>query len=419
MNSEKQPIDAEAENGNYRVLVTGATGYLAIHCIKQLLEEGYKVRGTVRDLNANEKISPLQKLANSDNLELIRMALEDEPDRWEKAARGCTYVLHIASPCSIKPDRKIIQTAVSGVINVLRGVAQAQCVQKVVITSSSGAINVKFNFYDAPNQLKVITYRCINSNFYFRDWSKLTKCIVGHKNKTKVFMEEDWTNLKWKYLHPYHKSKTLAEQTAWKFMRENPDVSFSLTVLNPTLLVGPLLQNTKGASTTIISRFVDGSMAAYPQMALGLVDVRDAAYAHILAMKEGRSNGQRILITAETLSFAEIAHILRKEFAGQGYSIPRFKAPYLLLWLYAWLDSDALEALPLYGHVDNFDNSKGCQMLNISYRKIEKSLIEMVNNMIERGMIPQKKQYLEEKKRADLVRKKSNTMYPDRVAIVM
>lgn len=64
--------------------MTGASGYLAIHCVQQLLQQGYKVRGTVRDLNCSEKINPLRQLANSERLELIRVTLEDDVDLWEK-----------------------------------------------------------------------------------------------------------------------------------------------------------------------------------------------------------------------------------------------------------------------------------------------------------------------------------------------
>ncbi|KAL3989884.1 NAD dependent epimerase/dehydratase family protein [Acanthocheilonema viteae] len=301
MSVETEFIDSTSGNNNCRVLVTGASGYLAIHCVQQLLQQGYKVRGTVRDLNCLEKINPLRQLANSNRLELFRVALEDGAELWEKAITDCTYVLHVASPCDIIADDKIVEIAVCGTLNVLR---------------------------------------------------------VGHKNRTKLFTENDWTNLNWKHLHAYHRSKILAEQAAWDFMKKNPDVSFSLTVLNPCMIIGPSLQNAKGSSVTIISRFMDGSMPAYPAMKLSFVDVRDVAQAHILAMKEAKSDGQRILISAETLSFQQIANILREEFGKQGYRIPRFKAPYIALWLYSLTDKAASQALPLYGHEDKLDNSK-------------------------------------------------------------
>lgn len=45
---------------------------------------------------------------------------------------------------------------------------------------------------------------------------------VGHKDQEKVFTESDWTNLNWKHLNAYHRSKVLAEKAAWNFMEKNP-----------------------------------------------------------------------------------------------------------------------------------------------------------------------------------------------------
>lgn len=43
---------------------------------------------------------------------------------------------------------------------------------------------------------------------------------------------------------------------------------------------------------------------------------------------------------------------------GLGYRIPRFKAPYLLLWFYSFFDIAARQALYLHGHKEKFDTSK-------------------------------------------------------------
>ncbi|MCP9257295.1 Dihydroflavonol-4-reductase [Dirofilaria immitis] len=305
------------ENNDCQVLVTGASGYLAMHCVQQLLQQGYKVRGTVRDLKCLEKINPLRELANSNRLELF------------VAAMNCTYVLHIASPCEMIANKRIVETAVCGTLNVLHGIAQIQCVRKVVLTSS----------------------------------------CVGYKNRKERFTENDWTNLNWKYLHPYHKSKTLAEQAAWDFMKK--------------------IQNTKGSSVTIISRFLDGSMAAYPLMKLGLVDVRDVARAHILAMKDAKVMDKGFLLMLKYYHSERLPMFYAKSLLS--------KAPYALLWLYARIDNEALQALPLYGHEDNFDNTKASlllmalKLLDMSYRDVKKSLIEMAYDMIERNILPRKK----------------------------
>ncbi|VDM48294.1 unnamed protein product [Toxocara canis] len=186
------------------VLVTGAAGYLAIHCVQQLLNEGYRVRGTVRDTNNTAKVKPLIDLKGSDRLELITADLMDKQiwstyDQFNftrgflfsnvmavfRAVEGCEYVLHIASPCQTVADDSIIQTAIDGTLNVLRAVAKCDTVKKVVLTSSSGAVN------------------------------------QGHKKPHKLFNEDDWTKLEdgRVYVHKYHVSKTMAEQAAWNFVR--------------------------------------------------------------------------------------------------------------------------------------------------------------------------------------------------------
>jgi len=81
------------------VLVTGASGFLASHIVKQLLELGYRVRGTVRSLKDDKKVGPLRKLVDKPKyeLELVEADLLNE-NSWLDAIKGCTYALHTASP---------------------------------------------------------------------------------------------------------------------------------------------------------------------------------------------------------------------------------------------------------------------------------------------------------------------------------
>ena len=58
-----------------RVLVTGASGFLAMHVVKQLVDSGeYIVRGTVRSLANETKVKPLKELSSENDkypLELV------------------------------------------------------------------------------------------------------------------------------------------------------------------------------------------------------------------------------------------------------------------------------------------------------------------------------------------------------------
>lgn len=68
-----------------RVIVTGASGFLASHVVLQLLESGeYMVRGTVRSLKNEQKVAPLRKLKPENakyELELVEADLTDK-ESW-------------------------------------------------------------------------------------------------------------------------------------------------------------------------------------------------------------------------------------------------------------------------------------------------------------------------------------------------
>jgi nucleoside-diphosphate-sugar epimerase len=65
------------------VLVTGASGFVATHCVEQLLDQGYSVRGTVRSLKNEAKVQPLRELKHAnERLELVEADLLDESYKW-------------------------------------------------------------------------------------------------------------------------------------------------------------------------------------------------------------------------------------------------------------------------------------------------------------------------------------------------
>lgn len=190
----------------------------------------------------------------------------------------------------------------------------------------------------------------------------------------------------------YAKSKTLAEKAAWEFVDGIKNGNkFKLTCLNPTLVLGPLLINEEGASITVMRRFLNGQMPAYPELNLACVDVRDVAKAHVEAMRCPESDGERILITSQpSFWFRDIARILGKEFRPQGYWVPHYQVPYILLWLYSFFDSEAAACLNRVGHLIRFDNSKAKRLLGIEFRDPAEAMIEMAYSLIERGIVKKK-----------------------------
>jgi dihydroflavonol-4-reductase len=111
------------------VLVTGASGYIAMHCILQLLQQGYQVRGTLRTPALEEELRQTfaRHVDADDRLEFVTAYLLDDAG-WAEAADGCRYVLHIASPNELdepKEEDAWVAPARDGTLRVLGAAADA------------------------------------------------------------------------------------------------------------------------------------------------------------------------------------------------------------------------------------------------------------------------------------------------------
>ena len=258
-----------------KVLVTGATGFIGLHCIDQLLNQGYAVNGSLRSPKRKDEIFNALKIKNTptENLNLFIFNLTED-DGWDEGMKDCDYLLHIASPLSVKAydDDYFVKPAVAGVKRAFK-FAMKHNVKKVVLTSSVAA-------------------------------------IIETDEDKEYFDETDWSDLESRKINSYAKSKTLAEKAAWDFVKEHEN-PFELAVVNPALVTGPSLTKDLGESNKSIEMVVTGKMPVAIPMQFGFVDVRDVAAAHILAMQSPSSNGERFALSEKDLSYKEIAKTLR------------------------------------------------------------------------------------------------------------
>jgi nucleoside-diphosphate-sugar epimerase len=319
-----------------RVLVTGASGFIAGHCVRELLEHGYAVRGTVRSLADDRKVAHLERLgaARGASLELVEADLTSD-EGWSAAVDGCAYVLHVASPfpASVPEDEnEIVGPAVEGTRRVLEACAASGKVRRVVLTSSVAAI------------------------------------AFGHGDSDgKVFDEGDWSNVE--RCEPYQKSKTLAERSAWDFVAGLPaDKGFELAVINPGFVAGPVLNSVCGTSGEVVRRLLTRDLPACPQIGWALVDVRDVASAHRLAMETPAAAGNRYIVAGDHVWMQDAARMLAEEFGPLGYRVPTGKLPYWLMWVVARFDKTVRMALDYVGHREEVSNQKAADELGWSPR---------------------------------------------------
>ncbi len=336
-----------------RILVTGVSGFVAGHVALELLKRGYSVRGTVRDLN-KAKLSQQTLTAHGadvSKLAFSELELEDD-DGWAEAMRDICAVIHTASPFPMdEPDDKmaLVPAARDGTLRVLRH-ARVAGIAKVVMTSSTVAVT---------NNL--------------------------HKPKGFVFNESNWSNTEGNNIRAYAVSKTLAEQAAWDDVKKHggPD----LVVINPSFVVGPMLNVSLGTSATLIKQFFEGKFPAVPELCFGVVDVRDVAIAHVNAMEREEANGKRFIAAGGTRLMMEIVSALKSEFPEKSKKLPKFQAPKLMIQLLAMFQSSVKGILPEVGNIYELDTSAAQETLGIKFRSPEEALTAMGKSLIDHKLI--------------------------------
>ena len=347
--------DVSGNNSGTLVAVTGASGFIGLHCVLALLEDGYRVRGTLRDLARESDLrQALEKhVETSERLEFVAVDLLSDAG-WEAALEGCTYVLHVASPIPRympKDENELIVPARDGALRVLAA-ANAAGVSRVVLTSSMAAI------------------------------------INGHSHgKSYRYSEMDWTNLDIP-IPPYPKSKTIAERAAWDYMAGLADDSaLELAVINPGMVYGPILEADYGTSGEVVRKLMRRDMPGLPKLGWGSVDVRDVAAAHVKAMVVPAAAGQRFCCIAEPVWMSDVARVLNKNFAARGYKVPTRVMPKFLVRLVGLFDKPVRLILYELDNLAEIDNSRIREVLDWEPRGMEEMVAAMGESMIEHKVV--------------------------------
>jgi len=330
-----------------KVLVTGVSGYIGQHCAVELLKNGYAVRGSVRSLSKTDKVTEgIKKVIDpKGNLEYCELNLMKE-EGWEKAMKGCDYVLHVASPfvnSQPKNESDLINPAVEGTQRALKAAKKAG-IKRMVLTSSMVA-------------------------------------MIGGKKGTVNINQDSWTNVGAKGVSAYLKSKTLAEKSAWDFIKnQKGDEKLELVTVHPGPVYGPTLSgNLSGESMSTYKDLITGKMPMLPKAAINMSDVRDIAKIHVQALENKDANGKRFIVSTEKAhSFQEMAQILK----SNGYDKVSTKvAPNFLLKFMANFNSDMKGMLPYIGNTFNGDASDTMKTFNWKPIAFKKTVLDTAKSV--------------------------------------
>ncbi len=254
------------------ILVTGGTGFLGSHLVRQLVEDGTKdlrvMATSIPDWLVDLGVEPLEgSIMNADDA--------------KRAVEGIKEVYHLAGRVSRERDdaREMYRVHVDGT-RVLCDAAREAGVKTIVLASTSGTIAVTENGDSIPDETAVPPLEIIS---------------------------------RW----PYYASKSYQEMAA---LERFSGKGLRLVIMNPSLLLGP--GDERLSSTKVILDFMARKIGAVPLGGLSFVDARDVAKAFRAAMKKGR-HGERYLLGAANWTF--------ERFFGRLERLTKISAPRLAL----------------------------------------------------------------------------------------
>ncbi|XP_047327138.1 phenylacetaldehyde reductase-like [Impatiens glandulifera] len=316
------------------VCVTGASGFIASWLVKHLLRRGYTVNATVRDLSDPLKTKHLVELDGAkERLKLFKANLTEDCS-FDEAIEGCHGVFHVASPCTFTtkkdPYAEIVEPAVKGTINVLNSCAKTPSVRRVILTSSITAVS--------------FTTRRSSEGVLDETWFSDPE----HCKKNKLW---------------YQLSKTLAEEAAWKFVKEK---GIDMVVINSSAVIGSMFNSSLNLTCVIVLNLMNG-LQLYKDL-IGWINVKDVADAHIQAFEISSANG-RYCLSERELRLSDVANELVKLYPSFITRLPQ-----------KWEEDDEFSVpYPV--------SKEKAKTLGINFIPFEVSLKETVESLKEMGLV--------------------------------
>lgn len=335
------------------VMVSGGSGYIAGEVIRQLLAKGWTVHTTVRNLAREAELRP-QLGDTPDRLKFFAADLMSDAG-WAEAMAGCDAVCHMASPFPTsvpKDEDELIVPAREGALRALR-MAKAAGVKRFVMTSSAAAI------------------------------------AYGHPAGKTEYTEDDWTNPDAPGVQPYIKSKTIAERAARDWVAsEGGDIEYCAVC--PVAVLGPVQGADFAASIELVQRLLNGSVPALPNVGFSIVDLRDVAELHVLALEapaEKVRDGRFIGSSGPFFKFADVAKVLRDRLGPLARKVPTRNMPDWGVRLLAMVMPPARQLIGELGRSRATSSARAQSVLGWKPRPPEDSIEDCARSLIEKGIV--------------------------------
>ncbi|GKZ34822.1 hypothetical protein AbraIFM66950_005178 [Aspergillus brasiliensis] len=351
------------------VILTGANGFVASHILSILIERGYTVTATVRSqAKANDIIDTHPSWKNAVKFVIVADFTSQGPfdDIFRNSSHPFDYVIHTASPLKFQVSdiqKEMIEPAEKGTTEILQAAHHfgGPSLRRFVLLGS--AVSVLNSFEDLSREGRPYTEK---------DWNPVTAEQAIARNDTVL---------------GYNVSKTRAEAAAWQFM-EKAKPAFDLTVINPDIIIGPMIHPIHGPKSInetnhfAIASFLDGTHKRIEGVTFPFyhfVDVRDVARSHVDALKNPAAANQRVLLIAGLITPQLVVNTIRQNFPSLKDRVP---------------EGNPSQVLPSGVHPTGWDTrisldilAKGSRDGRWEYIELEKSIIDAVNSILSTGIL--------------------------------
>lgn len=283
------------------VYVSGATGFIAQHVVKQLLDKSYKVVGLVRSVEKGDRL--VKSFGPDFSYEVVEdVGAAGAFDESLKKHPEVSVFLHTASPFHFNAtdiEKDLLRPAVDGTKNALSAIDKfGPQIKRVVVTSSYAAVG------DASLE----------------------------QNPDHVNTEESWNKILWEEAlvdqrMGYRGSKTFAERAAWDYVKEKSP-GFVLSTVNPVFVFGPQafdseVKETLNTSSEVINNLLKlKSTDKVPETMARWIDVRDVAAAHLVAFEKDAAKNQRLVLSAGDFTGQDLVDVIHKNAGDAAKNVP-------------------------------------------------------------------------------------------------
>ena len=339
-------------SGQGTVLVTGGSGFIGSWCVIRLLQQGYVVRTTVRNLDREGAVrAAIGKEVDPGNRLRFHAADLTSDAGWNAAASGCDYMLHVASPVAISEPRNaddLVLPARDGTRRAV-GAALAAGVKRVVLTSSVAAASPRAGRGESLGD------------------------------------ETVWTDLDDRKVSAYSRSKTVAERAAWDLVGASGGAT-TMAAINPSVVLGPVLGRDYSDSIQLVERLLSGKVPGLPRLGFCIVDVRDVADLHIRAMTAPEAAGQRFIAAGDFAWMTELAALLRAGLGPAAGKVPSRQVPDFVLRFAGLFDRSIAAVTPRLGEKRAFSSAKAQRMLGWRPRPLPETVLDCARSLLSNGV---------------------------------